>query len=189
MGLDGKWVELLKANGWQFACLALACAGILLADRNAWLPIALDAFSKQVIVIAGFALFALWVAAIGSAVSEWWTLQVRKFKRRRAIEAHAKEFRDYIPYMLPEEKAIFAQLLHQNRKTFTAADDGGHASTLLGRKFVVILAVRGQTISLEDVPFAVPDHIWKIAQEHKSEFPFKPDPRGADAWRVHWMVR
>lgn len=140
-------------------------------------------------MLAAFALSALWVAAIGSTSSKWSAVPLRKLNHWRGLRAHAKAFRDYIPYMTKKEREIFAQLLHENRKTFTAEADGGHAATLLGRRFVVVLATRGQQISFEDMPFTVPDHIWDVAAEHKADFPYKPSPDGANAWRVHWMAR
>ena len=107
-----------------------------------------------------------------------------KFQLKRAQRAHAEEFRHYIPFMPPEQKAVIAQLLHENHKSFDGADDGGYAAPLIGQGFIVVNAVRGQTLDLERVPYSVPDHIWEVAVAHKEAFPYKPNPRGGDAWRV-----
>ena len=35
---DPRWLEILKASGWQTAALFLACATFLLAAHLGWLP-------------------------------------------------------------------------------------------------------------------------------------------------------
>jgi hypothetical protein len=189
MGPDAKWLDILKATGWQFGCLAVAAWLAVVADKNGWLPVALDPLVKQGTMLAAIAFTGLWVATIGSTTTKWTAVPVEKFKRWNSLRTHAKAFESYIPHMTIEERRIFAQLLHENRKSFTAAHDGGYAGTLLGRRFISILAVQGQAVSYEDVPFGVPDHIWDIAVKHKADFPYKPNRDGMDAWRVHWMAR
>jgi hypothetical protein len=184
-----KWFDVLKANAWQYACLSTACIALLLFDSWGWLPIQLDATLKQIIVVAAFVFAALWVASIGTSISKAARAPSDAFKRWRARRAHAKEFRAYIPHMTPESRAVIAQLLHENRKDFTADDDAGYASILLGRRYIVPCAVPGQILDLTRVPFRVPDHIWRVAVQHKADFPYVPDPRGGDAWRIPWMVR
>lgn len=189
MGPEANWLDLLKANGWQFGCLAVAAWLAVVGDKLGWLPVALDPSWKQGTMLGAFALTALWVASVGSTASKWSAVPIAKLKDRIALRGHAKEFREYIPFMTARERQIFAQLLHENRKTFTGADDGGYASTLIGRGFVVVMVRRGQPISFEDVPDAVPDHIWKELEPRRADFPYKPSKDGADAWRVHWMAR
>lgn len=184
-----KWFDVLKANAWQYACLGAACVALLLFDEWGWLPIQLDATFKQIVVVAAFVFAALWVASIGTTVSKAARAPWSAFRRWRARRAHAEEFRAYIPHMTPESRAVFAQLLHENHKDFTADQDGGHAATLIGRGFIVVGARHGQVLDLTDVPYRVPDHIWRVAVEHKDKFPYKPSRNGADAWRVDWMTR
>src|SRR5688500_17706877 len=52
--LDSKWLDLLKANGWQFACLTLVCAMVIFADKHGWLPVSLDHNFRQGTMLAGF---------------------------------------------------------------------------------------------------------------------------------------
>lgn len=189
MGPDPKWLDILKASGWQFGCLALGAWFAVIANKNGWLPVQLDQTFIQFTMLGAIALSALWVASVGSTATKWSAAPISWIKKHLALRSHAKAFEDYIPYMTEEERAVFAQLLHENRKSFTAADDGGHAATLLGRGFIRVIAVRGQMVSMEDVPFAVPDHIWDVAARRRDDFPYTPNEGGADAWRVHWMAR
>lgn len=189
MGIETNWLDILKAKGSQFACLAVACAAALFADHQGWLPVALDPVFKQGTVLAGFAFAALWVASIWHAASKSLAAPIKKFWLKRARRVHAEEFRHYIPFMPPEQRAVIAQLLHENHKSFDGADDGGYAAPLIGQGFIVVNAVRGQTLDLERVPYLVPDHIWEVAVAHEEAFPYKPNPNGGDAWRVHWMAR
>jgi hypothetical protein len=189
MGPEANWLDLLKATGWQFGCLAVAAWLAVFADKFGWLPVTLDPMFKQGTMLAAIALTALWIASIGTTASKWSAVPVEKIKRHLAMRAHAKSFQDYIPYMTEDERAVFAQLLHENRKSFTAADDGGYAGPLIGRGYIHVVARHGQMLSLENVPFAVSDHIWDVAVKQKDAFPYTPSESGADAWRVHWMAR
>ena len=124
MSADAKWLDLLKANGWQFGCLAAAAWIVVFADKAGLLPVALDATFKQATMLAAFALTALWVASIASSASNWSQAPIAMVKDRFDRRAHAKAVRDYIPYMTEEERAVVAQLLHENRKSFTGENDG-----------------------------------------------------------------
>lgn len=184
-----KWFDVLKANAWQYACLSLSCFALLWFDAREWLPVAFEGTVKQLVQIAGFAFAALWLASVGSAVSKIVMLPWDTIRRWRSLRNHAEEFRAYIPHMTPESRRVIAQLLHENHKDFTADADGGHAATLIGRRFIVRCLTHGQVFDVSDVPFKIPDHIWTVAMENKAEFSYTPDRDGADAWRVHWMAR
>ena len=161
------WLNVLKASAWQYVCLALACAALLFGNRQGWLPVDLDPTYQQLVLLAGFACAALWIASIGSALTTGMRAPWNALRRRRALQVHAKEFRDYIPHMTRESRAVIAQLLHENHKDFTGAVDGGYAATLIGRGFVVLSSRPGQLLDYEDVPFKIPDHIWNVALEQK----------------------
>ena len=101
-----------------------------------------------------------------------------------------QDVEDYIPYMTEEEREIIAYLLAHNQKMFTNTLDCGHANTLLSRGIVVMAVRRGQVITEHEVPFAIPEHIWKVLKKHEREFPYTP-PQGGESpahpWRRHWM--
>ena len=184
-----KWFDVLKASAWQYLWLFVACAALLLFDSWGMLPVALEATAKQIVEIAAVIFAALWLASISSSLTTVAKIPWGTIRRWLALRAHAKAFCDYIPHMTPESRAVFAQLLHDNHKDFSADEDGGHAATLIGRRFVVPCLTHGQVYDRTDMPFEVPDHIWKVAVAHRNDFPFKRNPMGADAWRVHWATR
>jgi hypothetical protein len=108
------------------------------------------------------------------------------------VELHIqrRDAERYIPFMTEKEKQIIGYLLKHNQKTFTAAVDGGYAVTLIARGIIVRQMAPGQQALEQDVPMGVPEHIWEVLQNHKDEFPYKPDiHRGVEAypWRqVLW---
>ncbi len=78
---------------------------------------------------------------------------------------------EYIPFLTEQEKGILGYLLDHNQKTFTTDTDGGRASTLYARSIVQVLSKPGQSISVLDVPFHVPDHLWDVLEEHRDQLP------------------
>jgi hypothetical protein len=116
-------------------------------------------------------------------VQHWIVHWINGIRSRRAI-------RNYIPHMTPKEREIIAYLLGHNQKMFTAAQDGGYATTLLSRGIVVIALRPGQVFLGEDTPMAIPDDVWKVLVQHKSDFPITDEVKdGPHPWRVHWMAR
>lgn len=133
----------------------------------------------------GFIFSAAWVVVtIASATYRVTVSRVRhiKFKReenKRVIAA--------IPQLNGKEKEILGYLLWDNQRMFTNTLDCGHAATLVSKGFVVLAAKRGQAISQFEVPVEIPEYVWKILLERKSEFP-KP-VADYHPWRIHWMSR
>ncbi len=168
MTLDSKWLEILKASGWQTTAIAAACGLFLLFAHWGWLPplapwiIQIAAFG---IVLCGF----LAVAAILSSapVQNWIMHLITIHKQKRAV-------RDYIPHMTGKEQQIISYLLAKNQKTFMYTIDGGYAVTLISRGIVVCNLRPGQAGSSHHIPFNIPDHIWSVLLEHKTNFPISP---------------
>jgi hypothetical protein len=158
-------------------------------DRQGWLPVKIDPTFEQIAVFGAFGFAALASASVVTSLTKAVRLPWAALMRQRGLKAHAEEFRAYIPHMARDSRAVFAQLLFQNRTDFTAAQDGGYAAVLIGRGYIVPCVRPGQMMHPEDVPFRVPEHIWKVATEQKDAFPYLPTRDGGDAWRVHWMAR
>jgi hypothetical protein len=186
MTLDSKWLEILKASGWQTTAIAAACGLFLLLSRWGWLP-PLAPWMVQTITFGLLLCGFLAVAAILSStpvqklIVHWVTIH----KQKRAV-------RDYIPHMTERERRIIAYLLAKNQKMFTTMEDGGFAATLISRGIVVYALRPNQAYSRVDTPFAIPDHIWSVLVEHRNEFPYNPPPPGereVHPWAIPWMAR
>jgi hypothetical protein len=186
MTLDSKWLDILKASGWQTTAIAAACGLFLLLAHWGWLP-PLVPWMVQVATFGLVLCGLLTVAAfLGSApVQSWIVHRITILKQKRDV-------RDYIPHMTIEERQIISYLLAKNQKTFTYTLDGGYATTLISREIVVCALRPGQAGSSHHIPFKIPDHIWSVLLKHKNEFPYKPPPPGeteVHPWSIHWMVR
>jgi hypothetical protein len=188
---DPKWLEILKASGWQTTGLACAFGVFLLLPRFGLLPPQeplVTSFATIAFLVCGF----LGLASIGNAANELFRPRVwfvRWFDHRQ----HKRRVLEYIPHMTEHEREIIAYLLAKNQKMITADRDGGYANTLISRGMLVMVARPGQVLDASDVPFAVPDHVWKVFSAHKESFPYKPVNRrdGVEPhpWRVPWMAR
>jgi hypothetical protein len=191
MNADPRWLEILKASGWQTLAIAAAFAALLALDRWKVIP-PLPPWAVQISIFGFLLCTALTVVAVIS-----WSLQLfavrNRFVRWRRHAADRRVVRNYIPHMTSVEKEIISYLLEHNQKAFTGDSDGGYATTLISRG-VIVSALRPNQVILESqFPFEILDHVWGVLVEHKAEFPYKPSTKPRDAsphpWRVHWMAR
>lgn len=187
---DPRWLEILKASGWQTAAIAAACGVFLTLAHWRWLP-ALDPWMIQLAVFSLLVSGFLAAASLINAVLKFfpvqkWIVYWLRIKREKAA------VRNYIPHMTPDERAIIAYLLAKNQKMFTAEGSGGYAMTLISRAIVVRALQPGQMFDMENTPMTIPDHIWEVLLEHKKQFPYSPPAHGEverHPWRVPWQVR
>lgn len=190
---DAKWLEILKASGWQTTALAAAFGAMVLVMHMGWIGStgawfsAFFAFCTLAFLICFFLALASILHAVADFVKPkmWLAHWAHQKQQRKAV-------REYIPYMMDREKLIIAYLLHHNQKTFTGAMDGGYAATLISRGIIVQALVSGQAWHPEEVPYVIPDHVWDALAENKNNFPYKSEQFGdvePHPWRVHWMDR
>lgn len=183
---DARWLEILKASGWQTAGIAVAC-GVFL-----WLSLAgvfgpVDPLVTQLVAFAGLVSGFLALASFIIATLKFFPVQkwyLRWFNLRRA----KRGVRDYIPHMTDKEREIIAYLLAKNQKMFGAESDGGYASTLLSRGIVRIAAKPGQHIDMMDVPMEIPDYAWEVLSTHKDQFPYTPKRNRNGVEPCPWRV-
>src|SRR5262249_51368562 len=101
---DPKWLEILKASGWQTAAIAIACGLFLLIAHWGWLPplepwmIQLAAIS---LLISGFLALASLISTTLRffPVQKWFLHWVNTNRAKRSV-------RDYIPHMTENEISI-----------------------------------------------------------------------------------
>jgi hypothetical protein len=133
----------------------------------------------------------LWIASAVIALLNFvppgaWILHYVGVRKQRA------HLRSYIPNMTPKEREIIGYLLSHNQKLFIAAYDGGHAVPLISQGIAIVAVQPGQTFDFEKTPFVIPDHLWSVLQEHRSQFPCDArdnDEAEAYPWRIDWMER
>jgi hypothetical protein len=187
---DPRWLEILKASGWQTTALATAFGLFLLAARIRLFP-PLDSWMIQLAALGFLVCACLALASVGNAAlkifpaQKWLVHWVNIQRKRRAIQ-------NYIPRMTDREKEIIGYLLARNQQMFTVESDGGHAVTLMSMGIVVRALQPGQMFRGTDMPVMIPDYIWDMLQKHKDQFPYTPRNDGRTEphpWRINWMAR
>jgi hypothetical protein len=173
-----KFVDLLKASGWQMAMIAVACALLLYLSAAGVIPGIEPGWTLVVwagmLIAAGLAIASLLASLQRVSEAAW-----RRRQQRQAVRREEQAFRDYVPYLTENERQILGYLREKKLKSFLADHDGGYAGTLLARGFVVYVGVRGQSFDLDKTPMAVPEHVWKVLEEQPGSFPYKPEYSGA----------
>jgi Super-infection exclusion protein B len=188
---DPRWLEILKASGWQTTALAAAFGLFLFGWHEKYIPLQ-EEWILSFVTLGFLICSCLAIASVLSSIvksfpfqrwlKQWWMCH----RQRRALEK-------YIPFMTPIERRILAYLIDKQQKSFDAEADGGHARTLLSRGIVVIMARHGQSLDMEHVPMVIPDHLWAVLIKNKQAFPYER-PKGKNTlephpWRVDWMER
>ncbi len=186
---DAKWLEILKASGWQTTALTIAFVVFIILVNTEIVPTTDSPLWVAIPTIAALICGCLALATIGDGL-------VRAIKPRidkwRLIRRNQKMVRDFIPYMTDEDRNIIGYLLHRNQKMFQYEDTGGYAAPLISKGIICAAGRRGQIIDSQWVPFAVPDHIWAVLEENRDSFPYQPPTNTKDEkypWAIHWMVR
>jgi hypothetical protein len=122
---DPRWLEILKASGWQTFAIALASALFFVGIHVGLLPKPPD----WVTLFVGFAFLLCAALALTGLVSSLFQfLNVRGYvvelvQRRGERKALAA----YIPHMTAIEREILGYLLARNQKTLVGDQDGGKA--------------------------------------------------------------
>lgn len=183
---SAQWFEFIKSPPRILFGVALFSLSILFAKRWNYLPPEGWEFWVAMLGLLSASLFISTALAALKAPASWIWHLVRDWQLKRT---HADQFERDIPFFHDQEKKIYGWLLTNNRKWFEAAQDGGHAASLIGKGYVVFNVQHRQPVHPEDVPMIVPDHIWKVLEKCRSQFPKVLEDDGAHPWRVSWMAR
>lgn len=184
---DSKWLEILKASGWQTTAIAIAIGitfslihnGVLASpDPLAIVIIATIGITSGCLAIASILSSAFQVIPISQLIARWWR------RRQEGLDVEK-----YIPYMTVKERDIIAYLLCKNEKTFECEMTGGYANTLISRGIVVRTLRPGQSFSPSDMPVSIPDHVWDVLVKHKNKFPYSATDDNGHPWRIPWGAR
>ena len=189
--MDSKWLEILKASGWQTTALTLAFGIFIILVKKDVVPTGDDplwiALPMLGFLICGFLALTSIFSALINAIKPAARIDQWRFKKN-----DQKKVKELIPYMTDQDKAIIGYLLHHNQKMFNADQDGGYAAPLISKGIVRMSGQHGQVMDMTRIPFEIPDHIWKISEQNSSNFPYSPPPGNETEvypWAIPWMVR
>ncbi len=188
---DPKWLEILKASGWQTTSLTIASIVILVLVINDVIPTTGNPLWVAVPAISAIIFGFLSVGSIGNALFQFYRPD-KAFALWRAKKRKIIEVREYIPFMTAKDKEIIGYLLHHNQRVFEADQDAGYAAPLLSNGIIRVYAKHGQFLDLARVPFEIPDYIWAELVNHREKFQYPPPSRGQNEhypWAIHWMAR
>ena len=188
---DPKWLEILKANGWQTTALTAACIAIIFLVKQNIIPTTDNPLWIAIPSIFGVIFGFLSLAAIGNAFVTTFELGTR-IRRWLFMRNKAKEVNDFIPYMTDKDREIIGYLLYHNQKTFQASSDGGYAASLIAKGIVRVACKQGQIIDHSLVPFEVPDFAWEVLEQNRDSFPYKPPQKSKTEdhpWIIPWQAR
>ena len=173
---DPKWLEILKASGWQTASLAVAFFMFWKLVRTGAIPSShsplWEALPALGFLICGMLTLFGMVDALIKAINP--RSRIALWQRRRSEQ---KLTENYIPHMTESDKKIIGYLLHNNQKTFQAGMTGGFAAPLISKGIIQKDLQHGQIFDISEMPFFVPDHIWAVLERNRESFPYTPPER------------
>jgi len=180
----------LSAAGAYKLALAVVCGAYYYAAKTGIIPGA-EPWELRASFLAALLFAVLWIASALIALLNFvppraWILHYVNVRKQRAF------LRSYIPNMTLKEREIIGYLLSRNQKLFIAAQDGGHAMPLISQRIAIMALQPGQAFDSENTPFVIPDHLWSVLQENRSQFPYEArdnDEAEPHPWRIHWMER
>jgi hypothetical protein len=168
--IDGLKTAIATAGIYKFA-IALACGAYWYCAVKGILPGA----EQWEIRAAGFGVMLfgfLWFASAISALLDF--IPPRKWILHWLGERHERaRVKDYIPHMTDIERQIIGYLLTKNQKMFVATLDGGHAMPLISQQIIVRALGPNQVFDHYNVPWVIPDNIWRVLIENKENFPYE----------------
>ena len=185
---DPKWLEILKASGWQTTALAVSCILIVVLIKQNLIPSTNSPLWIAVPSIGAVIFGCLSLAAIGNALTKAIKpgMRIDKWLLKRQ---KVKEVLEFIPYMTDKDREIIGYLLYHNQKMFQATQDGGYAAPLISKGVIKISLRHGQTFDASHVPFEIPNYAWSVFEENKKLFPYNPPPKGKaekHPWALPW---
>ena len=185
---DPRWLEILKATGWQNFGLSLAFATFIYLVKTKSISVTDSTLWVAIPAIISLVCGGLALAAFGNAITKFTNNRISRYFSRRK---YRKMVEKCIPHMTEKDREIIGYLLHHNHKTFQTTSDGGYAAPLIGKRIIRVAAVQGQVLDGNWFPFEVVDDAWDVLLKFRENFPYQP-PRSeieTHPWAIPWMVR
>jgi Super-infection exclusion protein B len=181
---DPKWRDFLKAGGAAFSAIAVATGVFLILEHLRYVPAIAD--WAQVSSILVFLLTAC--LTLTNTLAACWNFFEPHVMFVRALNNHRRRkfVRERISHMTPTEREIIGYLLAHNQRIFTAANDGGHATTLIASRIVEFAPAGNQIMAEDNFPFAIPSIVWEELVKQRDKFPYtipEGGERGSPPWR------
>lgn len=132
---DPKWLEILKARGWQTAALATASGLILVLVKCKIIPTTDSPLWVTLPFISLVVFASLFIAAVGDEIAKI-IKPVDRINQWYLKRREAKAVREFIPYMTDKDREIIGYLLYHNQKMFQADQDGGYAAPLISKGII-----------------------------------------------------
>jgi hypothetical protein len=172
--MDPRWLEILKASGWQLFAIALALLGFWLLLQFEYLPPVQNPWIVYGLPLAILVTGGLsFVALVEHGIKKIEASRTKKKAAKRIKEKYMEnkdKFRAYVPHLTEIELRILRYLFQENQKTFVADVTGDLASTLYNQGFVKLVALPGQQLSVMSTTFGVQDFVWEVMVENKKLF-------------------
>lgn len=194
--LAAKFLDLVKASGWQNLMLSIAGALFIALVRFDYID--LQGFRLALLIAWAFLLIcgALAFASLATWLGSGLTDLLAKWRVARRKADQRKAFLEDILFMTIKEKQILGYLREKKLRRFDADQDGGYAASLIAKGYVrVIAAPGGQFVHPHNVPMEVADYVWQEVLQRPEEFPYQPEfsqrnkNTEVQPWRVPWGAR
>jgi hypothetical protein len=105
---DPRWLEILKASGWQTAAIAIACGALLWANHEGWLPfdLLMVQLAAAAMVICGSLALASFASKSAIQIGKWRANLTEHWALRHSIET-----------LNPEETAFLKSQVEKKQTT------------------------------------------------------------------------
>lgn len=172
-GLE-KIIDLLKTGGWQSFFIALSLFVFLRLQSVGVIDTSAVPYLAPIVWLLAIVFSGIAVASLGDQIKHW--LQERRKRRLtfQAREARRKAFVEDIDRLTDKEREILGYLLSKNQKRFDADSTGDHASSLIAKGYINLIARPGMHYHINSFPFEVADYVWEEMQARRERFPYHP---------------
>ncbi len=122
MSPDPKWLELLKASGWQTLAIATGCSLTYALISRGIIPNP-GALAILFVVVLGLICACLTLPNILSRLARTFPI-LKWIKNWESARRARRSLEDHIPFMSARDRMIVGYLLANNLKSFTVQNDG-----------------------------------------------------------------
>lgn len=189
-GLE-KIIDLLKTGGWQAFFVSIALFAFILLEARGMIDTTPVPYIVPVVWLIAIVFAGISAAAFGDYLKGLNAVRKKEAARKKAELARRQAFIEDIPRLSDREKRIFGYLLAKNRKRFEADSTGDHASSLIAKGYIVLIARPGMHYHFSSFPFEVADFVWEEISNRRDQFPYEPvtSTRGGRHEVPPWVAR